>query len=234
MGVLDILYPGRCVMCDRVLRIRQRGICHRCVNIPEHIGEDFCMKCGKPVQEGTEYCQDCENKITSFEYGRSTFMYNRDMRKSITRFKYHGRQEYAAYYAQNMYEQHREWIESLPLDAIIPVPIHEKRYRHRGYNQAQLLAMELGKLTQLPVISDYLIRVENTLPQKELSALERVQNLRKAFKIQQSELYTNIKCVIIIDDIYTTGSTLEVCAQVMREAGVEKVYFLCLCSGQVS
>lgn len=234
MGVLDIFYPRRCVMCDRVLALRQKDICSKCIEIPEHIGEDFCMKCGKPVDAGEEYCCDCKNKVTSFQCGRSTFLYNRDMRKSITRFKYHGRQEYASYYAKNMYEQHREWIEKINPDALIPVPIHKERYRIRGYNQAELLAVELGTLANLPIISDYLVRVENTLPQKELSAVERLQNLQTAFKIQHMELYTKVKCVIIIDDIYTTGSTLEACSQVMKEVGVTKVYFLCLCSGQVN
>ena len=115
---------------------------------------------------------------------------------------------------------------------LLPVPVHKKRLQQRGYNQAELIAKELGVHAKIPVVTDWLCRQENTLPQKELSAQERFQNLQGAFAVKEAELYTNINCVIIIDDIYTTGSTIEACSQVMRKIGVQNIYFLCLCSGQ--
>ena len=117
-------------------------------------------------------------------------------------------------------------------DMLLPVPVHKKRLQQRGYNQAELIAKELGVHAKIPVVTDWLCRQENTLPQKELSAQERFQNLQGAFAVKEAELYTNINCVIIIDDIYTTGSTIEACSQVMRKIGVQNIYFLCLCSGQ--
>lgn len=232
MGIWDILYPGRCVICDRVLKMKEEAICVHCKEIPLLIGDHFCMKCGKRVDEEREFCQDCQTKKTTFLCGRSVFSYNRDMRRSISRFKYHGRQEYASYYGKMMYEAHKEWMQMIQPDMLLPVPIHKKRMRKRGYNQAELIAKELGKYAQIPVVTDWLYRKENTLPQKDLSAQERFQNLRSAFAITQAELYRNVNCVIIIDDIYTTGSTIEACSQVMRKIGVQNIYFLCLCSGQ--
>lgn len=192
------------------------------------------MKCGKPVEEEEEYCLDCQGKDTSFLYGRALFRYNQPMRGSMARFKYHGRQEYAPFYAKELYKQFGKWLIQLAPDALIPVPIHDKRRRKRGYNQAELVAEELGKLCRIEVIKDYLVRSKNTKPQKGLSDRERIANLQAAFSVGSvaQELYNKLKCVIIIDDIYTTGSTVEACSRVLREQGVERVYFLCICIGQ--
>ena len=193
MGIWDIFYPRRCVICDRILRMKEQEICSQCKGLPLLIGENFCMKCGKRVPEG---------------------------------------QEYASYYGRMMYKVHKEWIQKIQPDMLLPVPVHKKRLQQRGYNQAELIAKELGVHAKIPVVTDWLCRQENTLPQKELSAQERFQNLQGAFAVKEAELYTNINCVIIIDDIYTTGSTIEACSQVMRKIGVQNIYFLCLCSGQ--
>jgi ComF family protein len=133
-----------------------------------------------------------------------------------------------------MFKQYGDWIGQLMPDALIPVPVHKERYRKRGFNQAELVAKELGKYCKIPVISDFLIRVKNTLPQKELSDRERSDNLRHAFSVrnESQELSKLIDCVIIIDDIYTTGSTIEACTRTLQEVGVKKVYFLCVCIGQ--
>lgn len=232
--VLDIFYPRHCAVCDRLLPIKEKYICHGCEKFLKYTGEDYCLKCGRPVDDAREYCPACQRKEVSFCSGRSLFLYDAKLKESIIRFKYHGRQEYAAFYADEMYRAFGKWIEKCCPDALIPVPIHKERYRKRGYNQAEVLARELGRCSGVPVLSEYLIRVKNTLPQKELSEKERVQNLKEAFYVRKmtQELYKNMNCVIIIDDIYTTGSTMEACAKVLREEGIRTVYFLCISTGQ--
>ncbi|MCI8769865.1 MAG: ComF family protein [Lachnospiraceae bacterium] len=232
--LLDMIYPKRCALCDGVLTIKEQLLCCRCEGKAAVITENYCMKCGKPVEEEEEYCLDCSGKESSFAYGRAAFVYDNLMRGSISRFKYHGRQEYAEYYADVMYKQYYEWIKRVAPDALIPVPIHKERYRKRGFNQAELVAASLGKLCGVPVVSDYLVRTKNTLPQKELSDRERYVNLCRAFSIrtETQELYNAMKCVILIDDIYTTGSTIEACAQILSRQGVYKIYFLCISIGQ--
>lgn len=116
-----------------------------------------------------------------FNPGALFFCMTASMRDSISRFKYHGRQEYAAFYAHAMYQQFHEWIERIAPDALIPVPVHKERFRKRGYNRAELVAVELGRLCGVPVVSDYLLRIKNTLPQKELSDRERYSNLCRIF-----------------------------------------------------
>lgn len=230
----DILFPKRCALCDGILPAGERLRCAKCRDAAIYVGEQYCMKCGKPVSEGEEFCVDCEGRKTSYECGRALFVYDSLMQRSIARFKYHGRCEYAQFYGEELYKHFGAWIQRLSPDALIPVPIHKKRYRKRGYNQAELVANELGKHSGVPVISDFLVRQKNTLPQKELSGGERFSNLCDAFCVRSvtQELYKGLNCVIIVDDIFTTGSTIEACSKILRVQGIKQIFFLCISIGQ--
>lgn len=111
---------------------------------------------------------------------------------------------------------------------LIPVPIHSSRLRRRGYNQASELAWELGRCLHLPVDERLVRRTEHTRPQKELSRRQRKENLQRAFALNKPVTYTR---VLLIDDIYTTGSTIDSIAVLLKRNGVEQVYFLSLCVG---
>lgn len=232
-GILSILFPARCALCDRVLSIGKKGICPACEKYRQKIAKAYCMKCGKPLEEKREYCRECESREREFTAGHSAFLYDARMKNSIARFKYHGRREYAGYYAAELYRQWGDWIRRLSPDALVPVPVHRKRLAKRGFNQAREVAYSLSALCGVPVADDWLVRIQDTKPMKELNRIERRANLNQAFFIfpQKGELYKNVKCVIIIDDIYTTGSTIEACAQALKHQGVKIVCFLCVCTG---
>ena len=120
----------------------------------------------------------------------------------------------------------KEW----KIEEIIPVPLHRSRQRKSGYNQAQILAEEIGKKLEIPVKKDVVKRIQKTRPQKELGSRERIQNLKGAFGVSRS--WIPKKCVLVIDDIYTTGNTIHRVAEVLKKAGVQKVYFLTISIGQ--
>ena len=164
-----------------------------------------------------------------FTEGRSVFVYDDVMRKSIYRFKYNGRSEYAVFFAQEIYRKYADKIRSYNADVIIPVPIHKSKLKSRGYNQAYLIAKELSKLTQIPVNNNYLIRVKKTKVQKNLGAKERSANLKNAFKIRANKV--QYCSAILIDDIYTSGATLSACSRVLLGDGIIRVYCFCVCSG---
>ena len=151
------------------------------------------------------------------------------MKQSIYRFKDGGRREYAEFYAKESARLYGDWIKRKDIQAIIPIPIHRHKRYKRGYNQAEVYAKELGKQCGLPVDSKTLIRVVDTLPQKTLSDRERKNNLKKALKIGVDGVQW--KRVLVVDDIYTTGSTVDAAAAVLREAGVEKIYILSITIG---
>ncbi len=229
--VLDLLYPRRCIMCDTILMHGESDICRSCKTEVQIIGDPYCMKCGKMLeQEEAEWCRDCQLHPHVFERGRSLFLYEGRVKKSLYLFKYGGRKEYAKAYAALAKQWLGEYIRKIQPQALVPVPLHRKRYRVRGYNQSEVFAKELGRRMGIPVASKLVQRVKNTLPQKELALQERQNNLKKAFKISENDV--KLDTIIIIDDIYTTGSTMDALSAALKESGVRSVYFLTISGGR--
>lgn len=231
----DMVFPVRCPVCDRPVYYyeRKKGICSNCRKKLPFIKDNRCYKCGRALgADKKELCMDCRNKenIHLYVKGLSLCSYNDLMRESIYRMKYQGRKEYAKVYGKMMAEQFGTAIKRAGIEGIIPVPLHPKREYERGYNQAALLARALAKETGVKVYEDYVMRVCNTPPMKSLSTAERQNNLKKAFKIGRNDVKLGI--TIIIDDIYTTGSTIDAVAKVLIEAGVSRVYFISLAIGE--
>ncbi|MBO5474467.1 MAG: ComF family protein [Lachnospiraceae bacterium] len=226
----DLLYPRRCPVCDRAVKPFGSLICQACEHKFIYIGEPYCMKCGKKLrEEEKEYCSDCTMRKHLFDRGRALYEY-RSIADSIYRFKYRGRQEYAEYYAACMADKLAGWIMECRPDALIPVPIHRSKKRIRGYNQAEALARRLHERTGIPVETELIKRVRRTAPMKDLSASERQNNLKRAFKICRNDV--KLSTIIIIDDIYTTGSTIDAMSYELRKAGVKHIYFVTLSIGR--
>lgn len=232
--VFDVLgewvFPARCPICDKVVPYWEEGICCRCLKNIRYVQPPRCLKCGKHIGEETrEYCSDCEDRRHLFKQGRALFYY-KDIAKAIYRFKYKGRKAYAGIFAKEMVYYLGDYIKSLEVDAIIPVPLFKRKERRRGYNQATLLARILGEELHIPVQEKLVIRNRNTKPLKLLNPEERLNNLKKAFILVENGV--KLKRVIIIDDIYTTGSTIDTMAELLMERGIEEVYFVTLAIGE--
>ncbi len=225
----DLLFPRRCPVCDRPVKPAGALICTECREALTVVKEPVCMKCGKELSDaGREYCFDCARRKHLYDRGISLYRYG-SVRQTIYRFKYAGRREYAAFLGQEMAAHMGRQILAWGPDALVPVPLHPKRLRSRGYNQALLLSRELGKRLEIPVLEHWLVRVRNTRPQKLLDGKERQNNLKNAFKIRQDDVKLNV--IVVIDDIYTTGSTIDEIAAVCRQHGVRKIYFAALSIG---
>lgn len=227
---LSLLYPRRCPVCDEPVKPWNALICRECEAALTYIKPPRCMKCGKHIgDDGKEYCADCAVGGHFYDSGRALFSYQ-GVSPSIARFKYHGRREYAAFYAACMAEALGDFIRDCKADAFVPVPLHKSRQRARGYNQAEVLARELSALTGVPVCGDLVERTKKTVPMKELPAAERQNNMKKAFKILRNDV--KLDTVIIIDDIYTTGSTIDAMSRELKKAGVKRIYFMTLAIGR--
>ena len=228
----ELFYPSRCPLCGQIPQTADPhgDVCDMCRAKLVYTGENYCMKCGRPIlSERDEYCRDCQRHSRSFARCRAVFSYQGAVRTSLYRFKYANKREYAGYYGREMWQYLGDWIQSLHADVIVPVPIHKKRYRQRGYNQAALLAKELSRLSGIPADTKTLVRIRNTMPQKQLTALERTANLKGAFAVRSPELKG--KRILLTDDIYTTGSTLDAAAQTLTKAGAQTVYAVCVAVG---
>lgn len=229
MLLLDLFFPKRCPVCDRVLRLGEE-ICPECAENLARISPPYCKKCGKPIEdERKEYCTDCQENVHLFKEGRALYEY-RSIRHSLYRFKYKGRYEYAEFYGRELAENLGKVIREWKPDALIPVPLHFRRKQLRGYNQAEAVAAALGKRMGVLVNTTLIKRVKRTVPQKQLNRQMRQNNLKKAFKIYRNDVKLNT--IIIIDDIYTTGSTVDAMAAVLQEAGIKNIYFIALAIGR--
>lgn len=225
----DLFFPRRCAVCDDISDIRGQGVCSKCLPKIVYIKEPCCMKCGRQLAgQEQEYCGNCSRNGHSFVKGTALYDHG-SMAESVFRFKYGNRPEYADFYGRDLYERKRGFLEQVKPDVLVPVPIHWSRMRRRGYNQAQLIARELSKYSGIPVRERLIRRCVKTAPLKDLGPLERQNNLKKAFKICQNDV--KLKTIVIIDDIYTTGSTIDAMAKVFYQSGVESVYFMTLTIG---
>ncbi len=232
--VLSLVFPRRCPICDRPVKPYGALACEECETGVRYVRGETCCRCGKPLNgsealRSSEYCEDCARRRHDFDRGFSLFEY-RSVSDSIYRFKYKGRREYAAWYGEKMAGELGDDLLRLNPDALVPIPIHRSKMRVRGYNQAGLLARELGSLLNVPVRDDLLVRDKKTSPLKDATPDERNNILRGAFKIGVNDV--KLKTIIIIDDIYTTGATMDEASRTLRSRGVEKIYFATLSIGK--
>ena len=228
-NILDILCPKTCPMCDKIIS-RHENICTNCHSKLVYIHEPKCKKCGKELRdEAKEYCADCSVKKHYFDLNVAVFEYSAMVSKSLYKFKYHNRRTYARFYGEAIAKHCANDIRRWNPDVIVPVPIHYKKRIKRGYNQATLIARELGKEINIYVDEKYLYRVVNTRPMKELNKTNRKKNVENAFKIYKNVV--KYKKIILVDDIYTTGSTLDACAKALLGAGASEVFCICMSVG---
>jgi len=184
----------------------------------------LCPKCGRPQASGI-LCPSCWQLQTEIDGIRSPYRFDEVIRKAIHQLKYHNLKAISFCLAELL----ADYLQSNPLpgEAIVPVPLHPRRLRERGYNQSSLLARELGKLANLPVIEDCLIRVKEAQPQVKASNVEeRRRNVIDAFMCQNENV--SDKQIILIDDVCTSGATLESCALALKSKGASSVWGLTL------
>ena len=226
--VADIFYPRCCPVCQKILADQRRMICPECEKELRPIGHPRCYKCGKPIETG-EYCRDCQKHRHVYEQGRGIFVYDGIMRRSVTRYKYYGCREYGDFYARAMYRYAQKELREWKPDLIVPVPVHRSKERQRGFNQAAYLVEKLGHYTGISTDVNIVQKVLKTKSQKKLNALQRRKNLEKAFCVTGDVREKNI---LVIDDVYTTGSTIDAMAGCLKRKGAGNVYFLTVCTGR--
>jgi ComF family protein len=216
---LDLLLPLKCLGCGREGDL----ICPSCRQSLPMMRLPLCQRCGATSNEGN-LCHSCVNYPLTIDGIRSAFIFQGAVRQAILQLKYRHLKAAAAPLSQLL----AEYLGSHPLkgEVIIPVPLHPKRLRERGYNQASLLAKELSKLTGLPVVEDTLIRVKDAAPQaRTISAIQRRRNVQDAFTCHQG---LEGRQILLVDDVCTTGATLDACATALKEAGASSVWGLTL------
>lgn len=211
-ALLDLIYPPVSIydICDGPISF-----------IPEH----SCIKCGiglRMIEDGPT-CHECENSHYYFDRAVSVVKYEEDIKKLIYRFKY-SRHTYLARIMGAMMGQKLRG-EGINVDLIIPVPLHKKREKDRGFNQSVLLARYIKKEINVPLNINTLLRVKNTKVMHRLTKKERRDNVEDAFKVVENGVIED-KDILLIDDIFTTGATVNACSQLLKNSGAKSVTIL--------
>lgn len=231
----ELLFPTNiyCICCGSMIdRSRPYGLCDACVKKFHWIGEKTCEKCGKALPEtyGGRECYDCMAHEHSFHKGFSCLTYGLYERQVILDYKYNGKGYLGKKLGDILFD--RISCENLQFDVIIPVPIYKRREKQRGYNQTMIMAKRLGRRCGAAATGSWLIRRKETPKLRSLNPVEREAVLEDAFGLTETgKLCVPGKRILLIDDIYTTGATVDACSRVLMGGGAEAVYVLTLASG---
>lgn len=228
---LELIYPEKNICCICNLydeSIGDKYICTNCYNKIKKIIPPYCIKCCKPIDFNSDIniCPECIRNHKFFETSKSPFLYDGLIKDSIYNFKYHNKPYLYKFLGMSLV-QYMQSIDYIDFDFIIPVPLHPVKMKKRGYNQSELIAKYISNKLNIPYING-LKRIKNTDKQSSQTKQNRNKNLKNAFMITHTKGIDKIKksSVLIVDDIYTTGSTANECAKTLLNFSVDKVFII--------
>jgi ComF family protein len=240
-SLIDLIYPPRCSICQAFLQDkaaphgdRDLPFCESCFMGFTEIKSPICSLCGRPFSDGIEQdrvCEDCLRKRPSYDIARAPYLYDGALMTAIHELKYAQRSHLADSLGSLLASFAQNWIGELKGCLVMPVPLHPKRLRARGFNQSLLLARCVASKTGAELDFLSLRRTRFTKPQTDLSSEERKKNVRKAFEVVNRDAVKG-RTILLVDDVATTGSTLNECAKALKRAGADGV--LCLVLARTS
>ena len=221
--LVNAILPSRCLHCGKIIS-NDDSLCVDCFNKISFITHPYCLHCGAPLIDKSVsdlYCANCLTKKDNLRYCRSAIIYDEFSKKLILDFKFFDHIENKNLLSKWMLLAGKDIFEA-GVDLIIPIPLHYFRLFKRKYNQSAILTSELSKLTKIEADYKSFVKTRSTQPQSECSGKKRITNIKNAFTVKFPE---NIKGkrILLIDDVYTTGSTLRECAKVLKKAGAKSV-----------
>ncbi len=225
--IRDIFYPRNltCSVCKRE-NFSLSSVCDECMAKLPFNDKSICGNCGRATAYSTEYCDYCKNRQTSVDFSRSAFEYADAVKNLVRRFKYDGEKYLAEFFVEMLKPVFLKHIGYA--DAIVFVPSTKRKIRQRGYNQGEILAKEFSSFCKIPVVK-VLEKVKETESQVGLNLKERMKNLKGSFKVTERSQVKG-KRILLIDDVLTTGSTVETVAEQLKKAGAREIIVLTVAS----
>lgn len=235
--ISELIFPSNiyCMACGAIIdKTRPYSLCDSCLRQLHWVTGSTCEKCGKALAEDYdgELCPDCCKTEHNFKKGIICLEYGLHEREMILSYKYGGRAYMGEKLADIMYDKLMYEGLTDAFDIVIPVPIHRDKLKARGYNQAKLMAAPLAEKLGLLCASGALIKVKHMDSMSNLSAAQRRENIKNSFTVAKGQgKIIEGKNVLLVDDVYTTGSTADECSRMLTEAGAESVCVICLAAG---
>ena len=227
--LLDYLFPKRCNSCGIIIKMDYAfGLCIECCQEVYFVKDNCCNKCGKEISRKIDYiCDDCRRFQRHFDRAYSIVRYTKNMRKLLIDYKFYRKKEIETTLV-NLLLCKADYLGDIEL--VLGVPSHAKKIYTRGFNQSEELALAFSKEINVEFSNKCITKVINTKSQSSLSKCDRLMNLEGAFKVTNREKIQGKK-LLLIDDIYTTGSTVSECSKELKESGALAVYVLTVASG---
>lgn len=220
----DALFPKDCT-CDvcgaELIADTRVRLCSHCVDTLPFVGEHICLYCGMPLKDESDYCNRCQYSRQEFSKNRAPLVYDGDVKRLIYAFKFNQKKYIAETLGALMADEYLK--RSMDADIIVFVPMTKEEEKKRGYNQSELLANEVGKRLNMPVLPA-LVKIRSTSAQKELKGKDRATNLEGAFACVFDQVKN--RRILLIDDIFTTGATANECAKTLLKAKARDVSVL--------
>ncbi len=228
--IMDLIWPAHSLISGKALPLNDYNSDYDLWQKLEFIDEPSCYQCGFPFEykvSEKSLCAACIAKPPVFNRARAAIVYDEFSKKPVLDFKHGGRTDGLDFFAAQMLRAGHKLLKAA--DFLIPVPLHPKRLRARRFNQSALLAMRLAKLANITVQTEIIKRNKNTKPQGSLNAYQRTKNVSGAFTLDTKNKNMVLgKNILLIDDVFTTGATLNACARILKKAGANRVDCLCL------
>jgi ComF family protein len=231
-ALASIFIPAPCRLCAALLNHSSRNpICQNCLDGFSRVSEKICANCGLPLPDMTAVpgeklkCAACRLGTYAFDFARSFALYESDLVRAIVLLKFERIDPLAEWFAARLAEVVARNAEAFDAEVIVPVPLHRDREKERGYNQAELLSKPLAKLLKLPHQGVLLVRKRPRPAKLVLTLRERWAAVRGAFEIRPDSQVDNRR-VLLLDDVMTTGATLDACSKALRDAGAKSVVAL--------
>jgi ComF family protein len=231
-AIVSVFFPAGCRICNELLTSASRvPLCEGCLSSFERLPSIVCEICGRPLsglsrKEGEPLlCPACKEKTYAFERARSFAAYEGALVRAILLLKFEQIEPLGTWFAERLAWLINAESAALAADIVVPVPLHRQRERERGYNQAALLSEPLAKRLRLPHKAALLVRTRARPDKHLLSLEERWESVRGAFATRPGSQVDNLR-VLLVDDVLTTGATLDACARALRDAGAKSVVAL--------
>ena len=229
-GFLSLIFPLNCLICRRGPGSDNgKYLCQACWRKIRLIKEPVCSKCGR--SSFPTVCSSCQKRKYFFSKARAAGVYEGVLRECIHSFKYQKKDYLACHLGGLLIDVMRRDKDFRDVDFLIPAPLDGRRFREREFNQAHLLAQVVSRYFKIPISSRNLRRVRRVPPQTQLSRRQREENVKGLFQVRSREEYAGRK-ILLIDDVFTTGATVNECARVLRQAGAEEVSVLTVARGE--
>lgn len=224
-GFACLVYPPFCLTCEEKLTAGERIVCDRCWSSFEFIDRPLCEICGAPLKRGKHTCHRCSDGSFSFGAARASYLYTERVRRVVHAFKFQRKTSLAQRLGRGLAFTVINDARFRQADCLIPVPLHISRLRERGYNQSDFLAEGIAVELGVPCRRGILMRKKKTKAMTALTPERRQRNVEHAFEVVAGADMKG-KHIVLVDDVFTTGATVEACTRVLLQAGIAEVNVL--------